>query len=240
MSYNPTVGFAELDQNSAEKLERTVRISTDIARPHFPDESELNVLVAGCGNGDEAIALQNILSCPVVGVDISISNIPSDLPEELTLQRGDLGQLEFADDSFDFIYSYHVLEHVPDPAAVLAELRRVMQPRGVLFIGFPNKNRMIGYLGAHNDVSFWRKMAWNFQDYGQRLRGKFENRFGAHAGFTEREFLDMANSIFSEILTARDEYFDRKYSSHPYLLKTIRAFGLVEVLYPSNYYICKY
>ena len=44
----------------------------------------------------------------------------------------------FSDNSFDFIFSSNVLEHVQDPAKVLAESIRVLKPGGYLFFTYPN------------------------------------------------------------------------------------------------------
>jgi ubiquinone/menaquinone biosynthesis C-methylase UbiE len=46
----------------------------------------------------------------------------------------DLSQLPFADESFDGVTCGYVLEHVPDPAAGLSELARVMQTKGRLLL----------------------------------------------------------------------------------------------------------
>lgn len=46
--------------------------------------------------------------------------------------------LSFPDQSFDLVYSSNVLEHVQDPAKVLAESVRVLKPGGYLFFTYPN------------------------------------------------------------------------------------------------------
>lgn len=47
---------------------------------------------------------------------------------------GDAGRLPFADLSFDVAFMVAVLGEVPDPAACLRELRRVVAPNGILSI----------------------------------------------------------------------------------------------------------
>lgn len=49
----------------------------------------------------------------------------------------DLGRLPFADGSIAGIISEAVLEHVPDPAAHVAEMRRVLKPGGRVLCYFP-------------------------------------------------------------------------------------------------------
>lgn len=49
----------------------------------------------------------------------------------------DIVGLPFADDSYDVIICSHVLEHIPDDAAALSELRRVLKPGGVALLLTP-------------------------------------------------------------------------------------------------------
>lgn len=49
----------------------------------------------------------------------------------------DLHELPVADASFGFVLCTEVLEHVADPARVLAELRRVLRPGGALLLSVP-------------------------------------------------------------------------------------------------------
>jgi SAM-dependent methyltransferase len=53
------------------------------------------------------------------------------------LVAGDGLALPFPDDCFDKIIAAEVLEHVPDDAAVLAELVRVLRPGGVIAVTVP-------------------------------------------------------------------------------------------------------
>lgn len=49
----------------------------------------------------------------------------------------DASQIPFADNTFDVVYSLAVLEHVPDPPAVVAEMLRVLKPGGRLYSEIP-------------------------------------------------------------------------------------------------------
>jgi SAM-dependent methyltransferase len=46
--------------------------------------------------------------------------------------------IPYADNTFDFIYSSNVIEHVIDPGSVLKESLRVLKPGGYIFFTFPN------------------------------------------------------------------------------------------------------
>jgi SAM-dependent methyltransferase len=50
----------------------------------------------------------------------------------------DLRDCMFEAGSFDVAVCYHVLEHLPDPLETLREIRRVLQPQGVLLLAVPN------------------------------------------------------------------------------------------------------
>jgi SAM-dependent methyltransferase len=78
------------------------------------------------------------------------SGLNRSLRREFVRQRGlsawpsyrtlvaDAANMGFPDQSFDFIYSFHVLEHVADPAAVLREVQRLLRPGGGFWFRFPH------------------------------------------------------------------------------------------------------
>src|SRR5688500_7389092 len=49
-----------------------------------------------------------------------------------------LEDARFANDQFDLVILWHVLEHVPDPRATLEEIGRVLKPGGTLLVAVPN------------------------------------------------------------------------------------------------------
>jgi SAM-dependent methyltransferase len=53
------------------------------------------------------------------------------------IQHEDVQHLSFADNSFDFILTFEVLEHVPDPQQAFSELCRCLRPNGVLMVSVP-------------------------------------------------------------------------------------------------------
>jgi SAM-dependent methyltransferase len=51
--------------------------------------------------------------------------------------RADITSLPFEEGSFDYVICSHVLEHVPDDRAAIAELHRVLRPEGKALIQVP-------------------------------------------------------------------------------------------------------
>jgi ubiquinone/menaquinone biosynthesis C-methylase UbiE len=137
------------------------------------------------------------------------------------------------------IYCYHVLEHITDYQNALIEMCRVLEPGGILFIGFPNKNRLFSYFGTSQKAKIAEKIKWNLTDYWMRLKGKFENKYGAHAGFTQKEFFQTSSTIFKSVIPKRNEYMLIKYTRHKDIIQSLINLKLSEILFPSNYFICQ-
>lgn len=59
-----------------------------------------------------------------------IRYVAGDLGRVYSTERIDVTSLEFPADSFDAVICNHVLEHVPDDATAMREIRRVLKPDG--------------------------------------------------------------------------------------------------------------
>jgi SAM-dependent methyltransferase len=69
--------------------------------------------------------------------------------------RGEAGALPFPDGAFDLVTCQTLLLHVPDPAAVLRELRRVAAPGGLVAVAEPINmagSLVLGSTRFHDDV----------------------------------------------------------------------------------------
>ncbi len=66
-----------------------------------------------------------------------LTYVTTDVEPGRATVAADLTQLPFADASFDLAICNHVLEHIPDDRAAMAELRRVLAPGGLLVCQHP-------------------------------------------------------------------------------------------------------
>lgn len=90
------------------------------------------VLDVGAGRGAVARAAL-ARGCVVTAIDASarmVERLGSDYPE-ITARQMDAGRLDFADRSFDLVTSGFVMQVLDDPAAAIAEIRRVLAPAGM-------------------------------------------------------------------------------------------------------------
>jgi 2-polyprenyl-3-methyl-5-hydroxy-6-metoxy-1,4-benzoquinol methylase len=96
------------------------------------------VLDVGCGRG---VLLQEFRrrGWEIQGTELSdqaasYARQTLNIPVEI----GSLERLQFPANHFDAVTLWHVLEHVTNPRALLAEINRILKPDGVLLVAVPN------------------------------------------------------------------------------------------------------
>jgi len=193
------------------------------------------LLVVGCGSGKEAAVLAAGLGAQAIGIDLQDAFDPV-AATTADLRRGDATCLEFPDHSFDLVFSYHVLEHIPDYPKALAEMRRVLAETGAYCIGTPNRGRLVGYLGSA-DATWRDKLIWNLADWKARVRGRFRNEFGAHAGFTSFELQAALARVFGTVEEVTVPYYCRVYSNYAAATRLLARSGAGKLLFPSIYFV---
>ena len=99
----------------------------------------------GCGgvNTDNRFYQENKIVPTAIGIDLAKTN--------LTGRAGNLHW--FADECLDYIFSSHLLEHLPEPQLALEEWFRVLKKGGYLVLYLPLKDCYpnVGEPGANRD-----------------------------------------------------------------------------------------
>ncbi len=99
------------------------------------------LLDVGCGNGAFLASLR-VRGWSVQGTDTSPTACELTGARGVPAYHGELRDAGFATGSFDVVSLWHVLEHVPDPLAELAEIRRILRPEGRLVVQVPDNDSL--------------------------------------------------------------------------------------------------
>jgi SAM-dependent methyltransferase len=185
---------------------RTAQTQAAFFLPHL--RPGIALLDLGCGPGTITVGLaEAVAPGPVTGVDRDPG-----LPDGATgidLVTADVHELPFPDASFDAIFASALLQHVPDPLAVLREARRVARPGAVIGLVDADWDGMLMY--PDSDVLrqsfsvFGRLRAGTSPYVGRELRALLAEAGFVHCVGSARvtcEADDESASAFAEFTAA--------------------------------------
>ncbi|MBO9531869.1 MAG: class I SAM-dependent methyltransferase [Solirubrobacteraceae bacterium] len=108
----------------------------DVTR-HFAPEAK--ILDLGCGSAWVGRHFEHY-----TGLDASPEAVAAAAERGITVIQGSVvDRLPFDDASFDGVIAKDLLEHVPDPIAVVREIARVLRPGGRVFASSPDAQRWV-------------------------------------------------------------------------------------------------
>jgi SAM-dependent methyltransferase len=143
------------------------------------------VVELGCGGGAFLRAAERHRpDFRVIGIDISERAMTRAAGSGAGLVRGDVGRLPLAPASADAIVLFDVLEHVPDPDAVLAEAARVLRPGGRLHAFVPCEGSAYTLHGIASRLGYSPKE--RYAGHIQRLSARELERRLRSAGLVPR------------------------------------------------------
>lgn len=114
----------------------------------FDEFAGKSILEIGCGSGIDSLEFARN-GARVTAVDFTKSAVQ--LTKELSQESGfpievlkvNARKLCFTHESFDCVYSYGVLHHIPDVEQVLEEVHRVLKPNGKVIAMLYNRDSLL-------------------------------------------------------------------------------------------------
>lgn len=108
-----------------------------------------SMIELGCGEGALGHAVKQRQRCRVVGVELDRNAAAIARKRIDDVYQGDVEEVvSLLHEKFDCIVASEIIEHVVDPWALLADLRRISAPGGLLIISIPN----IAHASIINDL----------------------------------------------------------------------------------------
>ncbi len=149
----PEADYLPLDQITADSAMRLARLAYEDEKgsgcgllKYFEGKVELSgemILDLGSGFGGRTVEFQRVTGGHCVGIEIdsrmagAALRFARSMGNKASFSTGVGEFLPFADDTFDAVLCYDVLEHVLNPEKTLAEVYRVLKPAGLFLTVFP-------------------------------------------------------------------------------------------------------
>jgi ubiquinone/menaquinone biosynthesis C-methylase UbiE len=117
-----------------------------------------SLLDLGCGSGI-GLSITNVFrpELKTLGVELDMSHQSVWEARNIQVTQGNICNLHFPDESFDTVWSSHVLEHLEDPRAMIQESVRVAKKRTIHAVPVGNvddKNLGTPHLKIYNRLNF--------------------------------------------------------------------------------------
>jgi ubiquinone/menaquinone biosynthesis C-methylase UbiE len=177
--------------------------------PHDP-----RILDAGCGTGEIASRLAELYpDARVLGVDIIEPHLAlarsryAHLAPRLEFEHQSVFELRAEDATFDLAVCRHVIQSIPHPDRVLAELKRVTRPGGWLHLIAEDYGMLHFQRGALEPRDFWHVAPAAFEAATGTDLYIGRNVFGILAGLELRDIA--VNYVVVDPLRAPRETFAR-------------------------------
>jgi len=136
------------------------------------------ILEIGCGTGRVVFELSR-RGYDISGTDISREAIAYGLAKhgDVKLQVQAAEALQFADETFDVVLSFDLLEHIAQVDRHVSEVFRVLRPGGYYLFQTPNKYCNAIFATLSNKSLKWRRAHPSLHTPGQLRRRLFRHNF---------------------------------------------------------------
>lgn len=151
------LGYSDIqDQMLNEEGRRTKAAKIVNVVTHFLGRDRLDgltVVDVGCSVGFVCDSMRD-RGAHAIGVDIDVPGLArasERFGNKVLFLCADGERLPLPDESADVIVFNHIYEHVVDPFKVMADMRRVLKPGGMMYLGLGNK---LGIVEPHYKLPF--------------------------------------------------------------------------------------
>lgn len=190
-----------------------------------------DVLEVGCGPG---LILETVaeMSASAAGVDLSPGMVQQAKAKGLDVREASATELPFPDDSFDVVYAFKSLPHVPDINLAIAEVHRVLRPGGIAFLEFYNPVSLKFVANKVCSMLRRRPAVYIRYDSIRDVRSMVESRFQITGMRGVRIFAPFRWAYTWPVARQLFSWLEWRYCDHP----TFSRFGgyLVFVLRPIS------
>lgn len=206
---------------NAEEQDRLYQQARFLQRMVYEDidlSEQRRCIEVGCGVGAQTeILLETFPQLEIHGLDASEAQLKraagrlknAIAEKKVFLSQGDAAKLPHPDNSFDSAFVCWLLEHVNQPLQILKEIRRVLQPNGVIYCTevlnatlylHPYSPATLQYWFAFNDHQ------WNLG--GDPFVGAKLGNYLYQAGFQEVTTQTKTNHFDNRMPKMRTQMFD--------------------------------
>jgi 2-polyprenyl-6-hydroxyphenyl methylase / 3-demethylubiquinone-9 3-methyltransferase len=169
------------------------------------------VLDVGCGGGLLSEALTHA-GAEVTGIDLAAGMIEvarlhaAEHGLNINYQTHDVEALaQSQPNAFDVVTCMEMLEHVPDPAAMMQSLSRLVRPGGHVFISTINRNLKSFLLAIVGAEYVLRLLPRGTHEYERLIRPAELARWARASGLELREIAGLAFDPFTEACSLSDD-----------------------------------
>jgi SAM-dependent methyltransferase len=128
--------------------------------PQFNILPQSRILDIGCGQGPALDIFRDKGYQEAIGIALNDEDVSVCRQNGHDVRKMDQSFLEFPDDSFDFVWARHVIEHSTFPFFTLAGFARILVPGGILYLEAPAPETSCHHETNLNHYSVLGRGAW--------------------------------------------------------------------------------
>ena len=130
------------------------KIVPDLEKNQLGDNKDQAILDVGCGAGYAMEKFKEAGFTNLQGITMSDDDVKATQDRGFKCEKMDQSFMTFEDESFDFLFVRHCLEHSPFPYLTLGEFHRVLKTGGKMYIEMPapDNPRPLEYIANHYSI----------------------------------------------------------------------------------------